>query len=109
MTATTTTSDVSKRAADLARRAKDASSAMATASTAQKNRALALIADELAGPARMAILEENDADVALAKSNGLAPALLDRLRLDEGRIAALSNAVREIIALPDPVGAIDGL
>ena len=96
-------------ASQLTGRARIASSVLANATTAQKNHALAALADELAGPARMAILEENEVDIATAKLAGLSEAMLERLRLNDGRLLDLSKAVRAIAALPDPVGAVSSL
>lgn len=53
-----------------------------------------------------AILAANAADVEAAQARGTAPALVDRLRLDPGRLAAIAQSVRAIAALPDPVGEI---
>ncbi|HEY0282384.1 MAG TPA: glutamate-5-semialdehyde dehydrogenase [Rhizomicrobium sp.] len=50
------------------------------------------------------ILAANGEDMTLAKMEGLGPALLDRLALDEGRVEAMARGVEEVAALPDPVG-----
>ncbi len=84
--------------------AKSASFQLATASTAQKNQALAIIADEL--EANMdAILAANAKDIALGQASGLSEALLDRLLLNESRLQAIAHDVRNVISLPDPVGS----
>jgi glutamate-5-semialdehyde dehydrogenase len=83
--------------------AKAASVPLATATTAQKNNALEQIARAL-GENEERIILANAEDVARGRENGLSQGLLDRLTLDERRIAALAAAVRDIIALPDPVG-----
>jgi glutamate-5-semialdehyde dehydrogenase len=94
----------------LARRARTAAGAMQAATTQQKNRALRAIADALANPTtRDAITTANAGDLEAAVATGVAPAMVDRLRLDGPRLDALARAVREIEALPDPVGGIDGL
>lgn len=98
-----------ERAAVLARRAKDASALMAAATTAAKDRALLLAADELLGERGRRVLAENQADLDLARGGGLAAPLLERLRLDEARLADLARTLREVAALPDPVGRIDAL
>lgn len=88
--------------------AKAASFQLATASTAQKNRALAMIADELEANAAV-ILAANAKDIASGKQAGLSDALLDRLLLNEARLDAIATDVRNVISLPDPVGSeIDG-
>ena len=58
-------------------------------------------------PAAAAILAANAADVEAAQARDMAPALIDRLRLDPGRLAAIAQSVREVAALPDPVGEIE--
>jgi glutamate-5-semialdehyde dehydrogenase len=83
--------------------AKAASVPLATATTAQKNNALEQIARAL-GENEERIILANAEDVARGRENGLSQGLLDRLTLDERRIAALAAAVRDVIALPDPVG-----
>jgi len=85
--------------------AKAAARVLATAGTVKKNAALAAIADTLT--ARQAEwLAANAEDVAAAKEAGMRPAMLDRLTLNEERIAAIVEAVREVIALPDPIGQV---
>lgn len=98
-----------ERAAVLARRAKDASAAMVAAPTAAKDRALLLAADELLGGRGRRVLAENQADLDLARGSGLAAPLLERLRLDDARLAELVRALRDVAALPDPVGRIEQL
>jgi glutamate-5-semialdehyde dehydrogenase len=85
-------------------RARAAARRLALAPTAQKNAALeAMAVAVLQDEAK--ILAANAADVADALAAGLSPALVDRLRLDAGRIAAIARALREVAALADPVGA----
>lgn len=84
--------------------AKAASFQLATASTAQKNRALAIIADELESNAAV-ILAANAKDIALGREAGLSDALLDRLLLNESRLTAIASDVRNVISLNDPVGS----
>ncbi|EKO3595791.1 glutamate-5-semialdehyde dehydrogenase [Vibrio metschnikovii] len=89
---------------EMGKAAKSASFQLATASTAQKNQALAIIADEL--EANMdAILAANAKDIALGQASGLSEALLDRLLLNESRLQAIAHDVRNVISLPDPVGS----
>ena len=52
------------------------------------------------------ILEANARDLEAGRESGLSAALMDRLALDEGRVAAMAAGVREIVALPDPVGEV---
>ncbi|HUB72564.1 MAG TPA: glutamate-5-semialdehyde dehydrogenase [Solirubrobacteraceae bacterium] len=88
--------------------AKRAARALAQADTAVKHAALEAIAAAL--EARVGeILEANERDMQAGRDAELGDALLDRLRLDEGRVLAIARAVREIVALADPVGeVIDG-
>src|SRR4051812_46632410 len=93
---------------ELARRAKVASRRLGTASTDDKNAALHHGADLLL--ARSAeVLDANAADVAAAGAEGMATSALDRLRLDDARIAAMAAGLRQVASLPDPVGeTLDG-
>ncbi|GAL12590.1 gamma-glutamyl phosphate reductase [Vibrio astriarenae] len=84
--------------------AKDAAFHLATASTAQKNRALALIADELEAN-EATILAANAKDIELGREAGLTEALLDRLLLTSERLSGIANDVRNVIGLNDPVGS----
>ncbi|GGZ04770.1 glutamate-5-semialdehyde dehydrogenase [Novosphingobium colocasiae] len=52
------------------------------------------------------ILEANARDIAAGEANGLTPALLDRLRLDAGRLAGIADAIDQVAGLPDPVGEV---
>jgi len=81
---------------------------MAVASTATKNTVLEALAADLIRRTP-AILEANEHDMSAGREGGLGDALLDRLCLDEARIAQIATAVRQIAALADPVGeVIDG-
>lgn len=84
--------------------AKESAFHLATASTAQKNKALAIIADELEENAAT-ILEANAKDIELGREAGLTDALLDRLLLNEERLTGIANDVRNVISLNDPVGS----
>ncbi len=84
--------------------AKDAAFELATAPTAQKNQALAIIADELEANSA-AILAANAKDIELGREAGLTDALLDRLLLNEERLTGIANDVRNVISLNDPVGS----
>jgi glutamate-5-semialdehyde dehydrogenase len=83
--------------------ARTASRLLACASTAQKNAALHAIADGLERKAAQ-ILAANALDVADGQAAGLSPALLDRLMLNEQRLAGIAADTRSVAALPDPVG-----
>jgi glutamate-5-semialdehyde dehydrogenase len=93
---------------ELGRRARAAARAMARAETAAKNAALHAIADAiLADQARLQA--ENQKDLEAGRRGGLDAALLDRLELTGARIRSMAEGLRQIAALPDPVGAISDL
>jgi glutamate-5-semialdehyde dehydrogenase len=95
--------DLIQLVTDLAHRARAASLVLATASTGQKNAALARLA-ELLPASTGALLAANARDLAAAKENDLTGAQIDRLTLDAKRIAQMAEGVRQVAALPDPVG-----
>ena len=84
---------------------RDAAAAVAAMSSAGKDALLRAMADALEADAP-AILEANARDLAAARDKGIAGAMLDRLLLDEGRLAGIAAALREVAALPDPVGVV---
>jgi len=93
---------------ELGRRARAAARDMARAETAAKNAALHAIADAiLADQARLQA--ENQKDLEAGRRGGLDAALLDRLELTGARIRSMAEGLRQIAALPDPVGAISDL
>ena len=98
-----------ERAADMTRRARAAAALMARASTAAKDAALLRVADALDGDAAARVVAANADDVARAVAAGTAAPLVDRLRLDAARLRDLAAAVRQIAALPDPVGKVGDL
>lgn len=85
--------------------ARKASRTLANATTAQKNRALEAIAAGLEEDVA-SIVAANADDLERGRAAGMSQGLLDRLMLNEDRIAALAAAVREVISLPDPVGNV---
>ncbi|MGM9950023.1 MAG: glutamate-5-semialdehyde dehydrogenase [Lysinibacillus sp.] len=87
------------------KRAKKASFAMNTKSTADKNEALLAIADQLVMDKEW-IIEENAKDLYDGKESGLSTATLDRIMLNEERIVAMSDAIRLLVELQDPVGEV---
>ncbi|WP_325228868.1 glutamate-5-semialdehyde dehydrogenase [Oscillibacter sp.] len=88
------------------RLAKAASYTLATAGTAKKNAALEAIAKILT-ERKDEWLAANAEDIAAAKEAGMRPAMLDRLTLTAERIDGIVEAVRQVIALPDPIGKVD--
>jgi glutamate-5-semialdehyde dehydrogenase len=91
--------------ADLGLRAKQASRVLALASTSTKDAALNAAAERLV--AQMdAVLEANRADVDRAERAGAASAVVDRLRLNEARVSAMAQGLRQVAGLADPVGEV---
>jgi glutamate-5-semialdehyde dehydrogenase len=88
-------------------RAKEASRATAALTSDDKARVLEAIAVALEQNAEQ-IIEANGKDIVRGREDGIGESLIDRLRLDEKRVAALASAVREVAALPDPVGRVVG-
>ncbi|HEY1151934.1 MAG TPA: glutamate-5-semialdehyde dehydrogenase [Pseudoduganella sp.] len=93
---------------DVGQRARKASRAMAKADTGAKNKALSLIAAAIEREAP-ALRAANEQDVAAAREAGLAPAMLDRLILSDKAIATMVEGLRQIVALPDPIGEISNM
>lgn len=88
------------------RAAKIASRTFGATDTARKNALLLAMADQLLKDEKD-ILAANAVDLAAAEENGVPKAMLDRLKLDEKRLAGISDALREVAALPDPIGSGD--
>ena len=84
---------------------REAAQAVAALSSDDKNVLLRAMADALDADAP-AILSANAEDLRAAEAKGIAGAMLDRLKLDPVRLAAVANAVREVATLPDPVGMV---
>ncbi|RNE93890.1 glutamate-5-semialdehyde dehydrogenase [Marichromatium sp. AB32] len=100
--------DIDAYMSDLGVRARAAARALARATTAEKNRALLAIATRL-DAARDQLAAANRRDLEAGAAKGLDAALLDRLELTPARIDAMIEGLRQIAALPDPVGAISDL
>ena len=88
---------------ELARCAKEASRALALLSAEKRNRCLIAMADAILS-AEDEILRANQQDVENGKKTGLSSAMLDRLTLNPGRISAMAAGIKEVAALPDPIG-----
>ncbi|HEY4773233.1 MAG TPA: glutamate-5-semialdehyde dehydrogenase [Xanthobacteraceae bacterium] len=97
--------DIAAVMRDIGRRAKAAARTLALAPSAHKDAALAAMAAAVRD-AWAAILAANAEDIAEAKAGGATAAFLDRLQLDDRRIAALADGVEIVRDLPDPVGAV---
>ena len=97
--------DVEQAVVAAATRARAAARELALAPRATKDAALAAMAEALVKGASR-IVAANDEDVATARAGGTPESIVDRLRLDEARIAAMADGLREVAALPDPVGEV---
>ncbi|KPK30322.1 MAG: gamma-glutamyl phosphate reductase [Nitrospira bacterium SG8_3] len=89
----------------MAKDAKAASRALRKAQREQKDAALTLMANRL-GEKRKNIQKENRKDLDLARDKGLSAAMIDRLTLNDKTIESMSEGLREVVALPDPVGEV---
>jgi glutamate-5-semialdehyde dehydrogenase len=92
----------------VAQDAKKASQTLASLSSAIKNELLQQMAQALLNHTEE-LVEANEKDLAAAREVGLAPAMIDRLALDAQRIRGMADGLREVAALPDPVGEITGM
>lgn len=90
---------------DTARRARAAAQELRVLTRDQKDAALLAMADALEGNSAE-IVAENEHDIARARENGTSDALIDRLTLTSDRISAIAQALRDVAALPDPVGEV---
>ncbi len=90
---------------EICRRAGQAARSLALASRSVKDAALLAVAEDLVA-ATDRIVAANAADLARGERDGLTRGLLDRLRLDPARVAVIASAVRDVAALPDPVGEV---
>ena len=90
----------------LGKQAKAGAQALRLASEAQRNQALMSMAAHIRKDQAL-ILEANDTDMSAAQSKGLSGAMLDRLKLDAGRVEGMASGIEAIAALPDPVGVED--
>jgi glutamate-5-semialdehyde dehydrogenase len=102
-TGSSSSQDVPALMDSLGRAAVDAARALARATTRTKNAALAASADQIRKQ-RTAILEANRVDLDAAAQRALSAAMMDRLALDEQRVAAMARGIEEVVALPDPIG-----
>ncbi len=101
-------SNVKEYMQNLGQAARAASRRLAAATTGQKNEALEAIALAIVAN-REAIMQANARDVANAKDKGLDSALVDRLELNDARFDAMIEGIRQVAALADPIGEVDGM
>lgn len=97
--------EISKEMAELGARARKAATRLATASSDAKRHALEAAADAVLH-SQAEILAANARDLQAAHEKGVSGAMLDRLLLDEGRLASIVQALRDVAAMDDPVGAV---
>lgn len=100
--------DIPQYITDLGRRARSAARSMAQAPTKKKNSALQAMATAIERRSQ-ALITANAKDLAAGEQQGLDAALLDRLELNRQRIGAMAEGLREIAALPDPIGEISAM
>ncbi len=100
--------DITHYMSNVGSNARDASRAIGRASTAQKNKALITMADRIAEQSEL-LKKANALDLTAGKEKGLDAALLDRLELTDDRIHSMAEGLRQIAALPDPIGVISNL
>ena len=89
-------------ALDLGKRGKAAARQLAQVSTAEKNRVLSVMAEQIETQSSF-LIAENRKDLESAKMAGASSAILDRITLDVGRVKGIAKALREVVLLPDPV------
>ena len=105
MNSTSAGSGVEALVIGVAERAREAANELALKTRGQKDAALHAMADALVA-ATHDVLAANAEDVSAAEAAGTPPSIIDRLRLDESRVAAMAEGLREVAALPDPVGEV---
>jgi glutamate-5-semialdehyde dehydrogenase len=105
MTMSSAENSVDAAVVAVAERARAAANELAVVNTSVKNTALHEMADALVG-AMDAVLAANAEDVATAEGAGTPAAIIDRLRLDRARVEAMAAGLRDVAALPDPVGEV---
>jgi glutamate-5-semialdehyde dehydrogenase len=97
--------DLGSYCQELARRARAASIRLSTAPGALKNEWLCAVAESLIQDGDR-IIEANNRDLSCAAEGGLPNSSIDRLRIDDGRLRAIADGVRDVAGLPDPVGRV---
>ncbi|MCH8499204.1 MAG: glutamate-5-semialdehyde dehydrogenase [Marinobacter sp.] len=97
--------DVVQYMTEVGQQARAAASRIARATTAERNNALLAMADAI-DAARAELTLANGKDLAKGRENGLDPAMLDRLELTPARIDSMIEGLRQVAALPDPIGQI---
>ena len=99
---------IAQQMLETARSAREASRILANLSSGVKNELLERMASALEDAAET-LITANEQDLVAARERGLSAAMIDRLVLDEKRIGAMADGLREVAALPDPVGEVSGM
>ena len=102
---TTVATDIESTVTQMARDAREAALTLANAPTEQKNKAILRLAELIEQNVEV-LQAENEKDLAAGADNGLTPAMLNRLTLNEQRINGMVEGARQVAALPDPVGEL---
>lgn len=89
----------------LGKNAKKAAVLLGKAGIEEKNQALLAVADALEAKAEY-LIEENQKDIEHAKQNQMSEALIDRLALNETRVAGMAEGIRQVVSLEDPIGTV---
>ncbi|MEW5755588.1 MAG: glutamate-5-semialdehyde dehydrogenase [Pseudomonadota bacterium] len=100
--------DIKQYMTQIGQQARAASRALSRAETAAKNQALLAMA-QIIEQRSAALIAANAKDMAAGRENGLDAALLDRLELNASRVASMAEGLRQVAALPDPIGEISDL
>ncbi len=103
MTASVTKTDIEKLMKGMGQSARDSASVLRAAAPDQKNMALLETASAITANAKQ-ILDANTDDLTRARVSELSPAMIDRLMINDTRLAAIAQSLKDIAALPDPVG-----
>ena len=93
---------------DMTKAGKEASRELRKVARTKKDAALGIMADKLTQREK-AIRQENEKDLVVAKEQGMGSAMMDRLTLDSKTLQSMAEALREVVALPDPVGEVTGM
>ena len=100
--------DIKTQVIEIAGKAKKASAALGRVNSEEKNNVLLRMAEALV-ERRDFLMAENAKDLEYAEKAGLSPAMLDRLTLKESTIEAMAGGLKEVAALPDPVGKVTSM
>ena len=92
----------------LGKNAKKAAVLLGKAGIEEKNQALLAVADALEAKAEY-LIEENQKDIEHAKQNQMSEALIDRLALNETRVAGMAEGIRQVVSLEDPIGTVSNM